>query len=101
MRRPKINPRHRKEQRQLVVHLWLLFGGDLAEVARRTGKRLSYVKKWVVQYLKEKNVNDKPRTGRPRSLNAAQRAAVSAVVQQKATVPFAAAQLRKQGVIPK
>lgn len=101
MRSPKKISRDRKDQRQLVAHLSLLFGGDLAEVARRTGKRLSYIQKWAGRYHKYKNVNDKPRSGRPRSLSAQQKAAVAALVQQKTTVPFAAAQLRKQGVIPK
>lgn len=101
MRNPKKLSRNRKEQRQLINQLWLLFGGDLAEVARRTGKRRSYILKWVDRYQKKKNVNEKPRTGRPRSLNTQQKAAVAALVQQKTTVPFAAAQLKKQGVIPK
>lgn len=101
MRNPKKLSRARKEQRQLVAQLWKLCRGDLAEVARRTGKRLSYIQKWVSRYQKYKNVNDRPRTGRPGSLSSGQKAAVAALVQQKKTVPFAAAQLKKQGIIPK
>jgi hypothetical protein len=97
-KKPKIN---RIAARMVVVHAWQKCRGDLDRVMFRTGKPRRYIVKWVQHFKKYRHVNDKRRCGRPHSLNAQQAGALSALVQQDKSVPVAAAQLRKEGVIPK
>lgn len=91
----------RVAQRLHVILEWQKCRGDLDRVSYRTGKRRSFVEKWVQRYRKFRNVKDTGRSGRPRRLTAQQAAALSAAAQQQQSVPKAVAQLRKEGVIPK
>lgn len=99
MKGSKMKNLARKGQRWFIIHEYRKCRGDLDRVAYRTGQRRRYVEKWVQRF--RGTVDDKPRCGRPRILTAQQAAALSAAVEQEKSVPEAAAQLCKEGVIPK
>lgn len=84
-----------------VIFVWKKCRGDLDRVVYQTGQRRRFVVKWIQHYKKYGNVEDSKRSGCPRRLNAQQEAALSAAAEQYQSVPQAAAQLRRQGVIPK
>ena len=87
--------------RCLVISEWRKCRHDLDRVVYRTGKRRSFVLKWVQHFQKYGNCEDRKRSGCPRRLNAQQAAALSAGAEQYQSVPAAVAQLRQEGVIPK
>lgn len=91
----------RKAEREHVISVWHKCRYDLDRVVYQTGKPRRYVLKWVEQHRKQQSFNDRPRTGRPRRLNAQQTAALAAAVEQGQSTPAAVAQLKKAGVIPK
>jgi transposase len=91
----------RLDKRWLIISEYRKCRYDLDRVAYRTGVRRRDVEKWVKRFRTTGNINDQPRSGRPRKLTAQQAAALSATVEQEKSVPAAVAQLRKEGVIPK
>lgn len=101
MRSKKTRQLSRKSQREYVISVWRKCRYDLDRTVYQTGKTRRYVLKWIEQYRKQHNTNDRPRTGRPQCLNAQQVAALVAAVEQGKSVPAAVAQLQKDCVIPR
>lgn len=52
-------------KRNFVVGLWLRQDvKDISEIARESGQRVGFVRKWVARYLSTHSVEDSPRAGR-------------------------------------
>lgn len=101
MKGSKVKELSRKGHRWYVISQYRKCRGDLDRVAYKTGTRRRDVVKWVNRFRETGNVNDIPRCGRPRILTVQQAEALSAAAEHQKSVPAAAAQLRKQGAIPK
>ena len=92
-------PLPRKALRWAVINALKDCKWDAHRAAKITGCSLRYAKKWKLQYSETKNVDDRPRSGRPRLLEAAQVEAACIAVAEQQSVPKAAAMLKQHEVI--
>jgi transposase len=72
---------------------------DEQQAATQTGQSLQYVRRWKKHYQTYGNVDDKPRTGRPRKISGSVRAAAVTLVAEEQSVPAATAILKQQQLL--
>jgi len=89
----------RKARRWAVIQTLKDFKWDVHRAAKISGDSLKYVRGWKETYLKTNTVDDRPRTGRPSLLDAAQVEAACTAVAEEQSVPKAAAILKQHEVI--
>lgn len=97
----KLNMRQplRLQARWAVIHALKIHKGDIHTAAAVTKKPIAFVKKWQQHFQKYKNVNDRPRTGRPGKIDAALRAAAVTLVAEEQSVPVATAILKERQLL--
>lgn len=89
----------RQQSRWAVIHQLNIHKGNIHKAASVTRKSVAFVKRWQQHYKKHKNVNDKPRSGRPGKISAIVREAAVTLVAEEQSVPAATAILKPQQLL--
>lgn len=89
----------REAPRWAVIHALKQHKGNVHTAAAVTKKSVAFVKRWQQHYQKYKNVDDKPRSGRPSKISAAVRAAAVTLVAEEQSVPTATVLLKEQQLL--
>lgn len=89
----------RQQARWAVIHQLNIHKGNIHKAASVTRKSVAFVKRWQQHYKKHKNVNDKPRSGRPGKISAIVREAAVTLVAEEQFVPAATAILKQQQLL--
>lgn len=89
----------RQQARWAVIHQLNIHKGNIHKAASVTRKSVAFVKRWQQHYKKHKNVNYKPRSGRPRKISAIVREAAVTLVAEEQSVPAATAILKQRQLL--
>ena len=89
----------RIQARWAVIHALKLHKWDVHIAASRTRKSVAYVRRWKQHYLKFRNINDKPRSGRPSKISTETRAAAGVLLAEEQSVPVVTAILKQQQLL--
>ena len=89
----------RVQARWAVIHALKLHKGNIHTAAHVTRKSVEFVRRWQQHYQKYKNVNDKPRSGRPGKISAIVRQAAVTLVAEEQSVPAATALLKQRQLL--